>query len=551
MQTSKFVNLDPNVLLEWIYDDDNFLAEDYNIVVNTLQDNRAFTNAETTNTLPSSTNNYISTTLFELDAVNKKWAPVDIVQYPFLQTISYPGNVPSRYDIVRLHFPINYNFDDKLGCLLNINVLDRTGKVYLNLSNFYFDKTDSSRSVEFTAPPFLFNEKLWGKHLEISVPAPVALAQDVRLSTINAAPIPTLGGINSNLAGPNGLGVGPNSPIFIDFSFLLKKSTVNKQTSFLVQDPYSVTIPQVPEFQTLAVAILPATDGDWFELYGTYDGTISDFETFIEQQALNNNPQYAIFTVTVFEKNLQTDSVQYVMQDNFATPIRYRPIISFSTTTAVIDVEMKLINSVTGNFITRHSSYVMVQDQVAKYGRILTKINLSNAFKPKIYQSAPDNVNFTSIQTKAQIQKVDVPFPIMFDKYNVVCKNTSETINDETFYGTGQLQILLYPTDNFLRFTIAKTVTDAGFVPFQIPTGTRITLTFKSDNLNVDAEIYNDSGQVDYNAGVLVFRVLETQAQTIRTIFRDGFDQFYIIMRATNSINTVLYSGRFLLFSEF
>ena len=551
MQTSKFVNLDPNVLLEWIYDDDNFLTQDYVIVVNTLQDNRAFTNTETTNTLPSTTNNYVSTTLFELDATNKKWAPVDTTQYPFLQTVNYPGNVPSRYDIVRLHFPIQYNFDDKLGCLLNINVLDRTGKIYLNLSNFFFDKTDTSRTLEYTAPPFLYNEKLWGKFLEIQVPAPVALSNDVRQSSINSAPIPTLGGINSNLAGPNGLGVGPNSPIFIDFSFLLKKTIVNKQTSFLIQDPYGVTIPQVPEFQTLAAVIQTSAEGDWFEIFGVYENTITGFATFIEQQALNNNPQYAIFTVTVFEKNLQTDQVQYVVQDNFDTAIRYRPIISFSTTTAVIDVEMKLINTNSGNFVTRLTTYVMMQDQVAKYGRVLTKINLSNAFKPKIYQSAPDNVTMTTIQQKAAVQQVNVPFPVMFDRFNVVAKNTTEQINDTTFYGAGQLQILLYPTDNILRFTIAKNITNSGFVPFQIPTGTRITLTFKSDNLNVDSELYNDSGQIDYNAGVLVFRVLETQSQTIRTIFRDGFDQFYIIMRADNSINTVLYSGRFLLFSEF
>lgn len=551
MQTSKFVNLDPNVLLEWIYDDENFIIEDYNIVVNTLQNNRAFTNTETTNTLASVTNNHVSTTLFELDAANKKWAPIDTTQYPFLQIVNYPGNIPSRYDIVRLHFPINYNFADKLGCLLNINVLDRTGKIYLNLSNFYFDKTDTLRTVEYTAPPFLYNEALWGKFLEIQVPAPVALSNDVRQSSINNAPVPTLGGINSNLAGPEGLGVGPTSPIFIDFSFLLKKNVTNTQVNYLIQDPFSVTIPQVPEFQTLGVTIQASTDGDWFEIFGVYENTITGFATFIEQQALNNNPQYAIYTVTVFEKNLQTDQIQYVVQDNFDTAIRYRPIITYSSTTAVIDVELKLINTNTGNFVTRRSSYVMVQDQVSKYGRILTKINLSNAFKPKIYQSAPDNLSITTIQQKSQTTTVNVPFPVMFDRFNVVAKNISEQINDETFYGTGQLQILLYPTDNILKFTIAKNITNSGYVPFQIPTGTRITLTFMSDNLTVDCDLYTDSGQVDYNQGVLVFRVLETQSQSIRTIFKNGFDQFYIIMKTDNSINTVLYSGRFLLFSEF
>lgn len=549
--TSKFVNLNPNVLLEWIYDDTNFLAEDYYILINTLQNTRGFINAETTNTLPSTTNNYASTNLFPVDAPNNKWGLIDQNAYPFLQLVFYPGNIPYRYDKIRVHFPINYNFDNYVGFVLNVNVLDRTGKIYENLSNFYYDKTDLNRSLEYTAPPFLFNEKLYGKFLEIQVPAPVALANDVSVSSVNNAPVPTLGNINSNLAGPSGLGVGPNSPIFIDFSFILQKNVVNKQTTFLLQDPYGATIPQVPEFQTLAVNIQPSKEGDWFEIGGFYDGTMSGFQTFIEQQALNGNDQYAIFTVTVFEKNVQTDQIQYIVQDNFDVATRFRPIISFSTTTAVIDVEMKLINTVTNNFITRLTTYVMMQDEVAKYSRILTKINVSNAFKPKIYQASPDIINVTTVGNNAQIQKINVPFPVMFDRHSVLAKNVSATINDETFYGTGQLQILLYPTDNVIKFAIAENVDNSGAKPFAIPTGLPVTLTFKSDTQTVDCALYPESNQIDYPNGIVVFRILESQISAIQAIAKQGFDQFYIIMKPTSGVNTVLYSGRYLLYNNF
>ena len=169
---------------------------------------------------------------------------------------------------------------------------------------------------------------------------------------------------------------------------------------------------------------------------------------------------------------------------------------------------------------------------------------------PKLYQSAPDNITLNPIVSSASTQTVKVPYPVMYDRFNVVAKNVTETVNDETFYGMGQLQILLYPTDNILRFVIAKTITSNGYQPFVIPTGTPITLTFKSDTLNVDSALYTDTNQVDYSQGVLVFRVLQTQSQSIQTIYKAGFDQFYIIMQ-TNGVNTVLYSGRFLLFSQF
>jgi acetamidase/formamidase len=71
--------------------------------------------------------------------------------------------------------------------------------------------------------------------------------------------------------------------------------------------------------------------------------------------------------------------------DNFNETIEYRPIIKYSTTTAIIDVEMRLIDAVDDSYIIRRASYGMLQDEVSKYSLRLMKINLSNAAKPKIY----------------------------------------------------------------------------------------------------------------------------------------------------------------------
>ena len=74
-----------------------------------------------------------------------------------------------------------------------------------------------------------------------------------------------------------------------------------------------------------------------------------------------------------------------ILTDDFNESIEYRPIIKYSTTTAVIDVEMRMIDAVDDSYIVRKASYGMLQDEVSKYSLRLSKINLKNAFKPKVY----------------------------------------------------------------------------------------------------------------------------------------------------------------------
>ncbi|MFV2015066.1 MAG: hypothetical protein ACC656_06545, partial [Candidatus Heimdallarchaeota archaeon] len=458
MRTSKFVNLNQNVLLEWIYDDDNFLIENYKVITNNISEKRNFINADTTFTIPSVTDNIQKNNLFEVNPALDRWAPMNEDEYPFLQVANYAGNSPTRYDIVKLHFPVNYTFETKIGYLLQIHVLDVSGQRSLFLSDYYFDITDVKRSLDLTAPPFLDRDVLWGKFIQIQVPSPNFVSKQITQGP-GISNVPTPGTVNANLAGSNQLGVSPNSPIFIDFSFLTKKDLLFDKITYLVENPTSTSIPQTPEYEDLSVEITSSENGDYFEIVGTYNGTSSEFETFIEQQASVGNVYYVTYTVLVFEKNIITDRLQYFVEDNFDNPIRFRPIINFSTTTAVIDVEMKLVNTTDSSVIIRSTSYTMVQDEVAKYSRNLTKIAVQKAFRAKIYNSLGDQITVKKFgDTKTKIEKIRVPEAVMFDRYSVVVKNKTEDVQGETYYGIGQLQILLYPFDNVVKLAIAKDV---------------------------------------------------------------------------------------------
>lgn len=549
MRISKFIKLDQDVLLEWIYDSDNFLQEDYRIIIDTLKDTRAFSNTETTNTVLSETDNTSKKQLFSLDTQTRKWGIVDpntdTNKYLFLQFKNFSGNVPFRYDIVRLHFPVNYTFKDKLGFLFNISLMNDLQDIKFPLSNFYYDKTDFNRlDLELTSPPFMFNEKLWGKFIEIKIPSPFALVNDV--SIVQGVRIPRAGTIHKNLVDEDFNVLSKETPIFLSFQFLTKKLNTLNQISFLTTEPFSATIPVIPEFEQLGIQIIPSLQGDYFEIFGTFNNTISEFSNFIQMNNLQGKSYYVIYEITVFEKNIISGNSTQTQFENFDLPIEFRPIIKFSTTTAVIDVTMKIINAVDDSTITRTTTYAMLQNEVAKYSRFLTKIDIKNTFKPKVYNAKPDLINVQLGTGLRQVEKVNVPMPIMFERINISVKNVSEQVNSTIYYGQGQQQILLFPSNNIFKFSIISSVDNNGAKAFEIPAQSSIFLRFKSNDTLVEFPLFYDSGEVDLSRGIVVFNVLETQYDTLKKMYQNGFDQFYIAMKTDSGITTILFFGRFL-----
>ena len=239
--------------------------------------------------------------------------------------------------------------------------------------------SDASQTylLNYTSPPLLFGEKLWGKNIQIEMPA----LSEVAAQLVNNRPKEN--SINSNLT--NGAGFSTTSPIFIDFHFINNIQTVNKISTYLLGPKVAVSLSQTPDFESLGLSIENSKNGDFFEIYGTYNGTIAGFSKFIEDSYYQNHRYYVNYNITTYEQNIRGKTITAVVTENFNETIEFRPIIKFSTTTAIIDVEMRLIDAVDDTYIIRRASYGMLQDEVSRYSLNLIKINLKNANKPKIY----------------------------------------------------------------------------------------------------------------------------------------------------------------------
>jgi hypothetical protein len=572
---SKYIKVDKNILLEYIYNDSNLNTEDYKILIDSKNSLRSYISGDS-----SLSGNVLKNQLFPIDTVINKYTPVDSDYYSTLQTKSYSSGQPIRFDTIKLHIPINWTFGEYFGFYIRVYSYDRTNNLTFNISNFYFDMTkiDQQPLLNFSTPPLLFQETLWGKNISIDIPSPYSLSRQFTDG------YPTVSSINSYLT--DGLGLSETSPVFIEFRFIERIETINTRTNYLLGERYEISVPQVPEFENLGVKIQHSNVGDYFEIYGIYNGTLGEFSNFIDDSDYKGVKYTVQYDVTLFEQNIRGKTTTFIVNNNFNESIEWRPIVKSSTTTAVIDVEMKLIDTQSGTSILRRASYGILQDEVSKYSLNMTKINLSNANKPKIY-NVKNSVDFSLLgssnsmgqlnnvygkgenkgisvyKTKdggnvnngngifgggnVQIQEVKVPYPVLIDKFNIISKSDNAIISNNTFYGIGKMQILIYPFDNIVKFIVADgTNSQPNYL--DLTNFTEIRLTFKNDTKTVDIPLFVESGDINLKLGQLIFKISESKYNDIKNIYQVN-NLFYII-GSNGYNNNVIYTGLFKIYDS-
>lgn len=568
---SKFIKLDKDVLMEYVYNDTNLINDRYKILTDTRTRTRSYIAADT-----STTGNTSLNTIINLDFTGTRYGVMNPDYYSYQQVSDYASGTPTRHDTIKIHLPINWNFGEYIGFYMRSYVMDATGSIEINLSNFFFDMTDSSQQylMKYSAPPLLFQEKLWGKAVVVEIPS----AAGVSSQLANGEPKPN--SINQNLSG--GLGLSPTSPIFIDFVFIGGKQTINGIKSYTLGDKLTTSVPQTPEYEDLAVKVQHSKNGDYFEIFGTFNENITEFKKFLDDSYRMGQRYYIEYSVTMFEQNVRGKTITFTVTEGFNETIDYRPIIKYSTTTAIIDVEMRLIDDADKSTIIRRASYGMLQDEVSKYSMNLTKINLENANKPKIYNiknsidasllgktNALGLPNASRGRTGIGYKKgpafakgastgngnamggigtggntttvVKEPYPVLVEKFNVIGKSDNVIINNNLFFGEGKMVIKIYPFDNILKFVIATGDSTAPNYLDMSGLG-EIKIVFKNDSAKEEFPIMTQSNEINTAGGVIVFKIPESRFLSIKKIFSTGNNIFYIT--ATNAGgSTQVYNG--------
>jgi len=542
MSTKKFINIHEDVLIEWIYNNGN-ITENYSMWSDIKSQTRNF--------VSTSNNNSIDYTLFNIDKVLKKYSKFDVDKFNFLKIQDY-FTAPILYDKINIHFPFNYDFGDYVGMLLKIYVYDFESKKIVYLSNYFYDKTDVNiEKLMQLNKPFTYGEKEWGKYLTISIPSVEEISNDRVITTTTNKPTPQ--SINYNIT-TNQVGVGLSTPIFIDLSFITSRETVLGTTYYYLGDTFDTSISKIPEYQSLGVTVEESTDWDFFEIYGFYNESNEKLDNFIrdlEERGRRINIEY---NVTLYEENIQSGfPVKFVVTENFSQKIEYRPIFKYSNTTAAIDVEMNIKDLVDNTTIIRTTSLGLTTN-LFKYGKKLSRLQIDNISKPKIYNYRSDNTidgntNISSINTYG-ITKV--PYPLLISNYKILLNSTKSQTTTSEYKTLGTMTLLLTPFDNVIKFNIAKQLNEEGmpesYNMAEILSNAKLTLIFKSDTEMIEKEIFHETDENDMSLGVVVYKVTESDMKIIKGL-KDKDDNFYLTI-VGNYTRTLLYSGKFKIYED-
>lgn len=541
-ETKKFININENVLIEWIYNNGN-ISEDYSIWTDLKTQKRNF--------VSKSNNNKIDYTLFNIDPVLKKYSKVDFNKFNFLKNQDYFTS-PIQYDKVNINFPFNYDFGEYIGFLFQVYTYDFQNKKLVYFSNYFYDNNDINiEKLMQLKQPFRYGEKEWGKYLTISIPSLDNISNQRLINSIYNKPIED--SINYNITS-NKVGLSLTSPIFIDFSFITTRETILGTTYYYLGDTFNTSISKTPEYQSLGVTIEESKEWDFFLIYGFYNNSNENLDNFIrelEERGRRINIEYII---TLYEENIQSGfPLKFSVTENFSQKIEYRPIFKYSNTTASIDVEMHVIDLVDNSTIIRNTSLGLTKN-LFKYGKKLSRLQINSLTKPKIYNYRSDN----TINMNANLMSVTnygitkVPYPLLVSNYKILVSNSRNQSDISDYKPLGNLTILLTPFDNIIKFQIAKQISAKGTAePYnmsELLNNAKLTLIFRSDNQMVEKGIFLESDENNFEYGVVIFKIPESDMKIIKKI-KDIDNNFYLTIVA-NQNRTLLYSGKYKIYED-
>ena len=453
MRYSKFININENILVEYIYDDNNLIGEPYNILYNSTTNTSCF--VSTDQLVPpikgyQQTNNELYNQLFIVS--QDSYARVPSIGsnqisevFPNLLVRNYPTSIPIRYDKIRVHIPVDYTFDPNKGFFLRVYTLDSTQRKFVELSNYHFDISDIEQQykLEYSSNTFIYAEKQWGKYLEIQVPSITKISDQITDG------LPTPNSINANLT--DGLGLSRNAPIFIDFKDLTSISTLNGVKFVSTSTKKTIVLPQTPEFENLGVRIEESSQGDFFIIYPTYNGTQAEFVDYLDEQLVFGVKYQVKYIIDLFEEDVKSKSYTFNIYEDFGEELEFRPIFKFTNTTAIIDVSLRLVNMNDGSFVERKASFGLLQGggqrmgsqangritsgnksggggDICKYSSSLLKINLKKVTTTQVlnYRNIiQPAVGMESFGTRPILNLVRDPFVVFSTGFDVIDDGSS------------------------------------------------------------------------------------------------------------------------------
>lgn len=629
--TSKYIQLSNQILMEYIYGDQTIGSPDYIETDNTgsvgarvqLMDN-AHTGQKylfTEENPKTDTGNYRRYSVAQIDDAKFAWLttsiPLNYIDYDTAltdtagfnaqleDTTSYPNYTDINdqyktgggvlYDSVRLHlmsgYDISQNYD---GFIFQIKFRDRLGveNVLSSIAFLNQDNYDKSNPA-----PFILGERLYSSYIDLKIPSLNWIIDDYISDKTDNQRLGYVmtGGVGFAQASSPGPQI--DGTIICELKFISKTTKINGFTYFETSNDVRVTLNKTDEYNLLAAYIGESPEGDYFEVYGKYNGII--YEDFIAGQNANANTDLVVIhDLSVYEQVgttfLKTTEQSFVQSGDFGVPYNFRPVIKNSHVAVSyrIDYIMRLFNKFDNSQIIKRAQYSSFN--VKKYGKKIQRINLGSIpTVSKVYNTILDETGQaisyenqldltlaiptgkTSVIKETQYvlgfkERINVSAaisnvqntPAVVQQGDVLPTGAGSTTNvanapstirsissTDVIYGLGEGAITIAPFDNYILFIFYEDALNLDTpVALDLTNCGDIYLNFKSPNGDVKIKSTTNIQEINVAEGEVLFKIKESDAKKIME-FTDA--TFYVTSKLSNETNssdeTMLYHGKWYL----
>jgi len=397
MESSRYIQLSDQILLEYIYTDQGDPAEfdTATYPVELMEDGH-------NNSMYLFNTEGVSSTMGNYRDISAVSVSSKDAQYAFLNTgvgvpyndydseltdsvnllQAFAPNIDAVYDSVKIHFIAGFNFEGQYdGIIFEIQASRRDGYL-INMASINFLKSDTP---VFNADPLLMADKLYASYIEFRVPSLYWMLNTFDKNDPN--------GFAYRFT--QGQGFIGTSPITIKAKGIYETLNENGYSIYNVQDINMAKINARDIYDNLYAEVKESDSGDYFELSGQVIGsTLSNFIATLNSQG---NGDYMIFHQIILSEQIglsfvKTSEQMFTQTQDFDLPILYRPIIQHSSVAVsfAINYTMRLYNKADSTQIIKQARYVSYDPK--KYGRRIMQINLGTVPTiAKVYNELGDD----------------------------------------------------------------------------------------------------------------------------------------------------------------
>ena len=439
--------------------------------------------------------------------------------------ITFPSNLLVVYDSVRYHIRAGYNLNNIDGVILSIEYQDQDLS-YVTVSQTLIKK-GTQQFYTLNPNPINIGANIYDKYFEIKIPNLKDMG-DKYLAASSTFKPQTL----ASLISKSGNGFVYGAPIKVSAWQIQNTVDFNGYERYNTARISVLSLEQEDPFANIGATIKESDQGQFFEYYATdNEGFVEDFILF--QNSIGNG-YYISHEIEVLEQIgaaiIQTSQFQSIQTTAYDSPNYYRPIVKNASVSVSFTLRytMSLINSVDQSRITRISTYT--SNSPSQWGTTITPLQLSNFPQvQKIYNRvySQPTINVSGGQGITRPKEI-VKYVNVFIDQNFVtatfsnlkfanAKLSSEKGAGETIaYGTGKLTVSISPFDNFYKFAFVKSGPSGDPLPIDLSNSGKFNISFVNPNGNkIQVPALDDKNLADPVKGELAFKIDESTSTQI------------------------------------